>query len=252
MTALARRASESPPIILTPLPFFWDSPVSVSPSPFWSYLCRLSAEPMSLGGHPASRTVLPFTQTANSTAEVLPLHDGGREQWLHGELIGWRILPLRQHKLPPFPLRPPDCQHWCLSAGGQTSEQTLPIREVTPLVWQTRAHCAWEHSREPYGLHKKRFARGETRGAPEGNLCQMGGPFWCSTQVKLEDGLPFDVDIIQAIVAPLPITLSFRGCLQRIHLGCLKPLLFFCSSLFPQVSYGFAPLCGENRAGKYQ
>lgn len=182
--------------------------------------------------------------------------DGEREQWLKDELIGWRSLPLRQHRPLHLPPAPSYCQHWCLSAGGQTSEQTLPIREVTPLVWQTQAYCAWDHSREPYGLHKKRFAKGETRGAPEGNLCQMGGPFWCSSQVKLVDGPPFDVHLIQAIVAPLPIPLSFRGRLQRIHLGSLKPLLFFCSSLFPQVSYGellsFAPLCGENRAGKYQ
>lgn len=81
MTDLARRAYESPLIVIPPLPFFWDSPASVSPSPFWSDFWRISAEQMSLSGHPTSHTVLPFAQTAHYAADVPPLsRDGEREQ----------------------------------------------------------------------------------------------------------------------------------------------------------------------------
>lgn len=48
-------------------------------------------------------------------------------------------------------ISPPHCQHWRLSAGGQTLEQTLPIREVTPPGWQ-EYYCAWAHGEEPYGF----------------------------------------------------------------------------------------------------
>lgn len=54
-------------------------------------------------------------------------------------------------------------------------------------------------------------------------------------------------------MTPLQIITSFGGRLDRICLGTLKLLLFFCSSAFPQVSDGelqsVAPLCGgkENR-----
>ena len=60
------------------------------------------------------------------------------------------------HSLSPLALSqvpPPHCQHWRLSAGGQTLEQTLPIREVTPLGWQA-------HYWEPYGFRAKDCQRG--------------------------------------------------------------------------------------------
>lgn len=81
---------------------------------------------------------------------------------------------------------------------------------------------------------KKRFAKGETRSAPEGNLCQMGSPFWSSSQVKLEDGLPFDVDLIQAIVTPLPITLSFGDACREFILAALSPFCSFVLHYFPR------------------
>lgn len=61
--------------------------------------------------------------------------------------------PLALYQVPP-----PHCQHWHLSAGGQTFEQTLPIREVTPLGWQARH---WE----PYGFRAKGLP-GRNKGVP--------------------------------------------------------------------------------------
>lgn len=79
-------------------------------------------------------------------------------------------LPLARCRSPP-----PHCQHWRLSAGGQTLEQTLPIREVTPPGWQAH-YCAWAPSREPYGFRGKGFAREEQGSTPQGNSCHVAGP----------------------------------------------------------------------------
>lgn len=71
---------------------------------------------------------------------------------------------LTQHTIP-LPHHPPNCQHWCLSAGGQTSEQTLPIREVTPLGWQARAIVP-ETTAESHMAFMKKVHQGRNKGVP--------------------------------------------------------------------------------------
>lgn len=108
-----------------------------------------------------------------------------------------RILPLRHHMLL-FPVKspqvlPPHCQHWRLSVGGQTLEQTLPIREVTPLGWQAH-YCAWAPSREPSGFWAKDLPernKGVSLMAIPWELSHGRPPSERSCQVKMQDERSF-------------------------------------------------------------
>lgn len=69
-----------------------------------------------------------------------------------------------------FPQHPPNCQQRCLSSGGQTSEQTLPIREVTPLGWQARAIVP-ETKAESHMAFMKKIRQGRNKGVPLRAAC---------------------------------------------------------------------------------
>lgn len=77
---------------------FWDSPASVSTSPFWSYFGRISEE-LSPSRQPMSHIAFSFTQTANYAADVSSPETGegnssSTMSWYNGEFY------LTQHTLP--------------------------------------------------------------------------------------------------------------------------------------------------------
>lgn len=157
--------------------------------------------------------------------------DSKAGRWKKMNQCNGRILPLRHDTLllplEPPQVPPPHCQQWRLSVGGQTLEQTLPIREVTPLGWQAH-YRAWVPSREPYGFWAKDVPERNKGVSLMAIAVTWEAPSARVSQVKMKDELSFSAGLIWCYCCSISYDLtSFRESLHWICLGNIETVLLF-------------------------